>query len=78
MFSALFNDTSLMYPEMNTDFIRVLPNLLSYKHATLPEHLDEVGDRIMKKYFPSGVIGDHMHSNAVDVILHIYIIKNSV
>lgn len=69
IFSALFNDTSLTYPEMNTDFYRILPILLMYKHTTLSEYSDEISHRIMRKYFPSGKIEDQAHLNAVDVYI---------
>lgn len=52
---------------MNIDFHRTLPSMLMYKHTALPEHLEEIGYSIMKKYFSSGKIEDHTHSNAVDV-----------
>lgn len=73
--SALFNSTSLKYPDFNTDFNRLVANMLMYKSSSLAEHWDEIGDRIMKMYFPSGRINDHSHSNVVDVcnIFNIYI-----
>jgi len=65
--SALYNDTSLQYPEVNTDFTRLFPNILMFKHLSLPEHWNEISDRLLKKYFPYGKMDDHTHSNAVDV-----------
>lgn len=65
LFLALFNDTSLKHPEMLTDFNRLVASILTYKHLSLPEHLNDIGDQIRKEYFPSGKIDDH--SNAVDV-----------
>ncbi|VVC41625.1 Carboxylesterase type B, conserved site,Carboxylesterase, type B,Carboxylesterase type B [Cinara cedri] len=56
----LYNETSLLFPELQTDFNRLLGSLLTYKHLSLPEHWDEIGDRIMTKYFPSGKIDDHL------------------
>lgn len=55
---------------MHTDFNRLISILLMYKHVSLPEHIDEIGDQIMKKYFPSGRLDDHSHLNAVDVRVH--------
>lgn len=52
---------------MITDFTRVLPNVLLLKHLTLPEHLDEIGERIITKYFPNRTMDENTHSNAVDV-----------
>lgn len=68
LFSALFNETNLKHPELNSDFNRLLGSLITYKHVALPEHWDDIANRIMKKYFPSGRIEDNSHSNAVDVI----------
>lgn len=67
MYSGIFNDTSLKYPELATDFTRIMPNIIGYKHVSLPEDWDEIGNRIMKKYYPSGKIDDNTHSTAVDV-----------
>lgn len=65
--SALYNETSVIFPEMHTDFNRLSSILMMYKHVALPEHFDEIGDRILKKYFPSGRLEDNSHLNAVDV-----------
>jgi len=63
--SALYNETSLKYPEFNTDFSRLSANLLMYTHTSLPEHWDEIAEQTKKMYFPSGCMNSH--SNALDV-----------
>lgn len=68
-FSALFNETSLLYPELTTDFSRIMANLLVYKHAALPEDWDDIGKRVLNQYYPSGRIDDNTHLTAVDVYI---------
>jgi len=63
---ALYNDTSLRYPEFYTDFNRLLSIILSHQHFTLD--LGEIGEKVLQKYFPSGKIGDHSHLKTVEVI----------
>lgn len=62
---ALYNDTSIRYPEFNTDFNRLLSIVLSHQHFTLD--LDEIGENVIKKYFPSGKIEDHSHLKTLEV-----------
>ncbi|XP_050428135.1 esterase E4-like [Adelges cooleyi] len=65
--AGLFNDTSFMYPELNSEFNRLISVLLMYNHFTLPKHLAEIGEKLLKKYFPLGRIDDQSHLNAVDM-----------
>ncbi|KAL5242174.1 hypothetical protein ACI65C_009584 [Semiaphis heraclei] len=64
--SSLYNDTSLLYPEVYTDFNRLLSLILSHQHFT--NELDEIGEKVLKKYFPSGKIGDHSHLKTAEMI----------
>lgn len=41
--------------------------MLNYNYYTKPEYIDEIGEKVFKKYFPSGSIDDHTHINAVNV-----------
>ncbi|XP_025194178.1 venom carboxylesterase-6-like [Melanaphis sacchari] len=66
--ASLFNETSLRFPELHTDVNRLLPVLLMYKHVSMPEHLDEITNRIMKMYFPSGKIENDSHLDTVKLI----------
>lgn len=66
--SNLFNETSLQYPELSTDFNRLLPILLMYKHVSMPKHLDEISNRIIERYFPSGKIENDSHLDTVKMI----------
>ncbi|XP_060847593.1 juvenile hormone esterase-like isoform X1 [Rhopalosiphum padi] len=66
--ASLFNETSLQYPELSTDSNRLLPILLMYKHMSLPKHMDEINNRIIEKYFPSGKIESDSHLDAVKMI----------
>lgn len=65
--SALYNDTSLIYPEVQSDFNRIMASILVYDSSALPEHRDEIGKKLMEMYFPSGRMDDHTHKNAVEV-----------
>lgn len=49
--------------------------MLFYNQYTRPENLDEIGERVLKEYFPSGRLDDNTHSNAVNVINLISIIS---
>jgi len=42
--------------------------MLFYNQYARPEDLDEIGERVLKEYFPSGRLDDNTHSNAVNVI----------
>lgn len=64
--SSLYNDTSIQYPELYTDFNRLLSIILSHQHFTLD--LDEISENVLKKYFPSGKIEDHSHLKTVEMI----------
>lgn len=70
MFSELFNETSLRYPEIHTDPGHLLSYLVMYQHLALPEYLDDIKNRVMKKYFPTGKMEDDSHSNAVKVRMY--------
>jgi len=41
--------------------------MVGYNYYTEPEKIDEIGDKVLKKYFPSGGMDDHTHVNAVKV-----------
>ncbi|XP_060878022.1 juvenile hormone esterase-like isoform X1 [Metopolophium dirhodum] len=66
--ASLYNSTSLMYTEFQTYFNRILSIMLFYYQYTRPEDLDEIGERVLKEYFPSGRLDDNTHSNAVNMI----------
>jgi len=40
---------------------------MNYNYYTKPENIDEIGEKVVNKYFPSGGIDDHSHINAVKV-----------
>jgi len=42
--------------------------MLFYNQYTRHEDLDEIGDIVLKEYFPSGRLDDNTHLNAVKVI----------
>lgn len=65
--ASLYNNTSLIHPEFETDFNRLISIMLSYNYYTKPEYIDEIGEKVFKKYFPSGSIDDHTHINAVNM-----------
>lgn len=67
-FSALFNDTSVQYPEIHTDFNKILSILLAYDHHNSVNDVNKIGNEVFRKYFPSGKIEDHSHSKFVEVI----------
>ncbi|KAL5242178.1 hypothetical protein ACI65C_009588 [Semiaphis heraclei] len=66
--ASLFNETSLQYPELSTDINRILPILLMYKHVSMPQYLDEISNRIMETYFPSGNMESSSHLDTVKMI----------
>ncbi|XP_060878026.1 esterase FE4-like [Metopolophium dirhodum] len=63
--AAMYNNTSLIHPELRTDFNRLISIMMNYNYYTEPENIDEIGEKVVKKYFPSGGIDDHSHINAV-------------
>jgi len=70
--AAMYNNTSLIHPELHTDFNRLISIMMNYNYYTEPENIDEIGEKALKKYFPSGGIDDHTHINAVKVGTIIY------
>lgn len=74
--AALYNNTSLINTEFQTYFNRLLSIMLFYNHYTKLEDLDNIGDRVLKEYFPSGKLDDNTHSNAVNVIDSIVYLYN--
>ncbi|XP_050430240.1 juvenile hormone esterase-like [Adelges cooleyi] len=66
--SSWYNSTSLMYPELQTDFNRLMPSILAYKHFAKPEHLDKISETVLKHYMPAGRLDDHSYLNAVDMV----------
>jgi len=42
--------------------------MLLYNQYTKLEDVNEIGERVLKKYFPSGSLDDDTHSNAINVI----------
>jgi len=77
----MYNDTSLLNPELRKDFNRLTSIMLAYNYYIQPESVDEIGEKVVKKYFPFGGMDDHTHINAVKVgiiinnILITYIFK---
>lgn len=67
-FAALYNSTSFVRTEFRDDFNRLLSIMLHYNHYTKEEYIDEIGQLVLKEYFPSGTIDDDSHFNAVHVI----------
>lgn len=45
----------------------MVSNLLVYSHLSLPENIDEIGNEIMKMYYPSGKVEDNSHLKTVEV-----------
>jgi len=41
--------------------------MTNYNYYTEPKFIDKIGEKVRKKYFPSGGIDDHTHINAVKV-----------
>ncbi|XP_025194181.1 esterase E4-like isoform X1 [Melanaphis sacchari] len=65
--ASLYNNTSLIYPEFQTDFNRLISIITFYNYYVKTEYIDEIGEKVFGKYFPSGSIDDHTHSNAVNM-----------
>jgi len=40
---------------------------MNYNYYTQLENIDEIGEKVLKKYFPSGGMVDHTHINAIKV-----------
>lgn len=74
--AALYNSTSIVRTDFRTHFNRLLSIMLFYNQYTRLENMNEIGERVLKEYFPSGSLDDNTHSNAVNVICYIkYLIK---
>jgi len=41
--------------------------MANYNYYTKSENIDKIGEKVLKKYFPSGGIDDHTHVKAVEV-----------
>lgn len=50
-----------------------MASLLEYTHLSLPEHFDEIGNEILKMYYPSGEVDDNSHLNTVAVCVLTFI-----
>lgn len=55
-------------------FNRLFSIISNYNYDTKPEHIDEIGNTVLKKYFPSGEIDDDL----VTIKVVIYIIFNNI
>ncbi|VVC41623.1 Hypothetical protein CINCED_3A016801 [Cinara cedri] len=63
---ALYNDTSLLYPEFRTNFNHLMSIIMAYRNFTL--NLNEIGRRIFEKYYPSGRMEDDSHFQTLQMI----------
>ncbi|KAL4097005.1 hypothetical protein QTP88_021850 [Uroleucon formosanum] len=63
--ASLYNNTALIHPELRTDFNRLISIMMNYNYYTESGNIDEIGEKVLKKYFPSGGMVDHTHINAV-------------
>lgn len=50
-------------------FNRLLSVMMIYDQYTMSKDIDEIGQRILKEYFPSGALDDDTHLNAVNVCI---------
>lgn len=65
----MYNCTSIVQTDFQTDFNRLLSVIMFYDQYTIPEDIDEIGQRVLKEYFPSGALDNDTHSNAVNVCI---------
>lgn len=56
-----------MYNEFSTYFNRIFSIITFYNHYSKPDKIDEIGEKVLKRYFPSGRIEDNSHMEAVKV-----------
>ncbi|XP_050531754.1 venom carboxylesterase-6-like isoform X2 [Daktulosphaira vitifoliae] len=66
--APMYNDSSLLYPEFKTDFIKLVSIVLMYKDTALPEDTVTIGEKLLKKYFSSGRVEDQSHLEAVKIL----------
>ncbi|XP_050531739.1 juvenile hormone esterase-like isoform X2 [Daktulosphaira vitifoliae] len=65
--SRFFNKTSLLEPELITDFHRIIPKIMIYNRFAMSEDIIHINERLMDKYIPARKIEDHMHANLSDL-----------
>lgn len=67
-FVVIYNTTAPRYTEFYSDFNRLMSHAVDYIHYTKPQYMDEIGARLLEKYFSSGGLDVDSHKNAVKVI----------
>lgn len=65
---ALYNRTSLVHDEFKAHFNYLFPIMTGYNHYAKLEDIDEIGEKVLKKYFPSGILDHNTHLESVKVI----------
>lgn len=63
----MFNETALTHIEFRTHFSRIFSLLMNFSNTMKPDKIDEIGEKVLKRYFPSGNIEDDSHIEAVQV-----------
>ncbi|XP_050531743.1 juvenile hormone esterase-like isoform X2 [Daktulosphaira vitifoliae] len=67
--SYLYNETSVLYPEfLQDDFKNTISIILSYNKYALPENVNDIGQRLLKKYYPREKMEDHTHFNTAEMM----------
>lgn len=66
--TVLYNETSLIHSEFKSDFNYLFSVVAGYNYYAKPERIDEIGEKVLKKYFPSGEIVDNTQVEASKVI----------
>lgn len=42
--------------------------MVGYNHYAKQDDINEIGEKVLKKYFSSGILGDNTHRESVKVI----------
>lgn len=58
----------MVYDEFKANFNYLFPIMVGYNHYAKLEDIDEIGEKVLKKYFPSGIMDDNTHRESVKVI----------
>ncbi|XP_050443567.1 uncharacterized protein LOC126847405 [Adelges cooleyi] len=64
----IYNETSVMYQEIQKNFSNLNSVMMNYKQYTEHQDLEVIGQRLLKHYYPNGKIEDHTHSHTVEMV----------
>lgn len=67
IFTGLYNESGLIYPEFNDNFNRIVPLMLLYHFTASYKDVNSISVQLKERYFPEGVSVQENPRKAVEV-----------